>query len=368
MNDIDNSDLFWLGPLCSDEELYKNPAVSPAANRWQQHLIDGLKAHGTHMTILAYTPAQIWPKGILFPACTVCSESVLRYSYINLPLIRNLSILLVFFRQLINKRKIKKGVLVTYNAPVWIRFLVLLLKSISNIKWIVIMADGTAPKKADGYIFLSWGYFQSFQTVKPKLHLDGALYKKNLLELSEIKQNKNLIFLYSGSLSVWGGVELLISAFKRINDPYIELWITGKGDNKNIIMKIADDPRIKFLGFLAVEELEVTFKEADVFVNPRPPTKKGNELNFPSKLFDYLAYNKPIISSWSAGLSPVYRELLYVVEPFEEERIVVKLKEVISASKERNLPSALISSSCLPNWSDQTVRFTSFINQVSDVE
>jgi hypothetical protein len=40
----------------------------------------------------------------------------------------------------------------------------------------------------------------------------------------------------------------------------------------------------------------------------------GNEINFPSKLFDYLAWDKPIISTWTKSLSPIYKKVLHVVD------------------------------------------------------
>ena len=40
----------------------------------------------------------------------------------------------------------------------------------------------------------------------------------------------------------------------------------------------------------------------------------GTENNFPSKILDYLAWRKPIISTWTKGLSPEYREVLHITE------------------------------------------------------
>ena len=45
------------------------------------------------------------------------------------------------------------------------------------------------------------------------------------------------------------------------------------------------DKRIKFLGLLSETDLEHTYKNADIFINPSPVKTEGNDINFPSKLF-----------------------------------------------------------------------------------
>ena len=39
-----------------------------------------------------------------------------------------------------------------------------------------------------------------------------------------------------------------------------------------------------------------------------------NDISFPSKLFDYLSWNKPIISTCTKSLDPVYRIILHIVD------------------------------------------------------
>jgi hypothetical protein len=99
-----------------------------------------------------------------------------------------------------------------------------------------------------------------------------------------------------------------------IKDDKLELWISGRGDNKLIKLAVKKDKRIKFLGLLSNNRLQNTYNRVDIFLNPRPVNMPGNEINFPSKLFDYLAWDKPIISTWTKSLSPIYKKVLHVVD------------------------------------------------------
>jgi glycosyltransferase involved in cell wall biosynthesis len=70
------------------------------------------------------------------------------------------------------------------------------------------------------------------------------------------------------------------------------------------------------LGFVSEEKLISLSRQADIFVNPRPSSIPGNERNFPSKILEYLTFGKPVVSTWTPGLAPEYRDVLIV--PDEE--------------------------------------------------
>jgi glycosyltransferase involved in cell wall biosynthesis len=225
----------------------------------------------------------------------------------------------------------------------------------------VIVADGDAPESADSYVFLSWGYFQSFGTDKPKLHLDGAIYPASIEHSTPNGCTDKIVFLYSGVLNEWGGVFQLITAFRKLRIDTAELWITGKGDAVAVRDFAAGDDRIKVLGLLEPEKLSKVYARADIFVNPRPVSKRGNERNFPSKLFDYLSYGKPVVSTWTAGLSPAYRKLLTVVEPDTQEQMTLKLSEAAAMLSRDDSRLGKGATYMLPSWSDQARRLIQFI-------
>ena len=97
-----------------------------------------------------------------------------------------------------------------------------------------------------------------------------------------------------------------------------ELWISGFGDKIELKKSSIKDKRIKYFGMLNNDQLHDVYQKANVFLNPRPVNIPGNipgtENNFPSKIFEYLSWKKPIISTWTKGLSPEYRKILHIAE------------------------------------------------------
>jgi len=64
-------------------------------------------------------------------------------------------------------------------------------------------------------------------------------------------------------------VDILIRAFRRVNDSDAELWIAGEGADRPRLERMAnDDKRIKFLGFVPEEKLTDFYNSLDVFVFP----------------------------------------------------------------------------------------------------
>jgi glycosyltransferase involved in cell wall biosynthesis len=60
-------------------------------------------------------------------------------------------------------------------------------------------------------------------------------------------------------------------------------------------------------------------------------------MTFPSKLLEYLPYGKPIVSTWTEGLSPEYRDLLLVPEGNAPEAFAHLIDEALIYSRDEQL-------------------------------
>ena len=149
--------------------------------------------------------------------------------------------------------------------------------------------------------------------------------------------NSRKIMLYSGMLSRWGGIDLLLAAFAKVRTPEVELWVCGHGESQALLTATKADSRIRFYGLVSEEVLHQLSLQATVFLNPRPSTVDGNNMNFPSKILQYLRYGKPVISTWTPGLTDEYRSVLYVVEAETAEGVARSIDNVLgSAASERS--------------------------------
>ena len=109
-------------------------------------------------------------------------------------------------------------------------------------------------------------------------------------------------YMYAGILEPVTGVDMLLKAFSQISNPSVRLKISGKGSFQKLVEDTAkQDERITYLGCVPYEEYLSNLKQADVLVNPRNMNLPENENNFPSKIMEYLATGKPIISTRFPG-------------------------------------------------------------------
>lgn len=114
--------------------------------------------------------------------------------------------------------------------------------------------------------------------------------------------NECMTVMYSGILEKVTGIELLINAFEKIESSQIELIITGDGSLAEWVQKKdSESDRIHYLGCIPYEEYMKKLSEADVLVNPRNMVLPENKNNFPSKIMEYLATGKMIISTKFPG-------------------------------------------------------------------
>jgi len=118
--------------------------------------------------------------------------------------------------------------------------------------------------------------------------------------------------MYSGLLSRVTGVDILLNAMENLEENKIELWISGKGELEYEVRTASEkDTRIKYLGHMEYSEYMKCLEEADVLINPRNMSLPENQNNFPSKIMEYLAVGKPIISSKFVGWKKFQSEIYF---------------------------------------------------------
>lgn len=362
--------IFWIGPLIPSREINNWVAASPAAIKWQLNLIKCLIKNKSNIEWLYYRPEVYWPKGRLLPSIdniqTKFSFKSKQIKYFNFPGARNLSLKSYLKKILYEKHKINKSeslILISYNGPKWIKDIFSDIEISSKFKKIYVVADNKINDNADGYVFLSYDYFKKFKTKKHKLHLDGGIYHNNKNKIIKKKISKSKkIFLYTGSFHRWGGANMLLESIKYIKNQNFEIWLSGPGNAKNFELAAKKDFRIKYLGLVKDKILTKLYQKADIFLNPRPTNMYGNQFNFPSKLLDYLAWNKPIISTWNKSLSPFYKKILHLAnnDPKSFAVAMKKYLDIKNKIKPKNKKCIIDKS-----WMNESKRLISLMKKIT---
>ena len=113
---------------------------------------------------------------------------------------------------------------------------------------------------------------------------------------------EKITFMYSGILEKVTGIDMLVEAFSKIDMENVQLTITGDGSLADWVCEMEKKcTKIHYLGCIPYEDYMKKLSEADVLVNPRNMNLPENANNFPSKIMEYLATGKMIISTKFPG-------------------------------------------------------------------
>lgn len=229
-------------------------------------------------------------------------------------------ILETFF--LICKEMRKCDYIITYNV-VYSWVFVPIVSKIMKKKSVLILADHSPVESyrsirkriyanVQQYVMRQYDYVvglseKTKKYLKPRqafMCMEGGIAKEvyEYFEGYQEKERNKIIIMYSGILEEVTGVNLLIDAFEKISTDMAELIVTGDGSLADSIKNIAvASENINYLGCIPYEQYMKKISEADVLVNPRNMNLPENENNFPSKIMEYLATGKVIVSTKFPG-------------------------------------------------------------------
>jgi glycosyltransferase involved in cell wall biosynthesis len=184
-------------------------------------------------------------------------------------------------RILANKRSLQRIAILTDNP-----------KNLANRNYFVNKALFCNTAGADGAIALNDSLLKVFGLEKkPHAEILGIAEK---MPISPFKPN---YIYFGGALYERYGIMDLINAFLESKAHY-DLIIAGHGPLANQIQAIAkDSPRIRFLGQISKEMNYEYESGAAMLVNPRRTDEKLDAESVPSKMIEYLASGRPILST-----------------------------------------------------------------------
>lgn len=220
-------------------------------------------------------------------------------------------------------------------------------------------------KSVDSYILLSKYMCEKLPVAeKPWLLMEGIYIDEGGTE--DIVKDKNIVFLFTGTLGYRTGIIELAKAFMMLKGDNYELWVRGNGVAQMDIVKMSEiDPRIKYIPPLSKEKLIELQKKATFLINPVPPSQEYTKYFFPSKTMEYLASGTPTIMYNLMCLPEEYKEHLYFFDGESIEDIRDSLYRYSKLSRNELLEKGKIASKFIKEKKNalvQAQRIKDFLN------
>jgi glycosyltransferase involved in cell wall biosynthesis len=129
------------------------------------------------------------------------------------------------------------------------------------------------------------------------------------------------ILMYHGAIMEWYGLETALQALLQLQEtiPNLRFEVYGDGDAVkfflNRIKELGLEKMVHYYGYRPLEMIAELIKKIDVGIIPNPLSPFTN-LNFPTRIFEYLSMAKPVIAPKTKGILDYFDEGdLYFFEP-----------------------------------------------------
>lgn len=133
-----------------------------------------------------------------------------------------------------------------------------------------------------------------------------------LVRKFSITENEQVV-LFAGTLYNFSGLDVLIRhlANNQKERNNLKFIIAGHGEQFDLLQQIVDENDLHgivfLIGFINYSELPKYINLADVCINPFA-TNKVTNIIFPSKLYQYMACEKPVIATRLPGLIEIFND------------------------------------------------------------
>ena len=356
--------IIYISSTCSREKYAeyvesKGARVSQQAQKYNLLLAEGLVSSGANVNLISSRPinraieSRLWFKGEKENANGIKFNYV---HFVNLPILRHISILLsVFFRVLFSRGKKRETAVVCDALNVVASMAAMASSALRGYKTVGIVTDVPCHfSNMDNIPFsqkLNLSIMKRFKSyllltkpmndiVNPKNHPYVVMEGHADMSMSGVEnslENKaaKRVCLYAGSLMKIYGIENLVEGFVKANIPDTELHIYGNGDYVERLNELVKQhENVKYLGIAPNREIVDAELKATLLVNPRPTNEEYTKYSFPSKNMEYMASGTPVLTTKLPGMPKEYDEYVYLLEDESADGVCKALLEIFSKSAE----------------------------------
>lgn len=181
-------------------------------------------------------------------------------------------------------------------------------------------------EKQDTILYLPYAYNNSILN-----------HKKDFIKSLKSKYQNHKVVLYMGTLILEYGFADLIEAVQIVRKDSknkLKLLIMGEGRHKKIAEELILDNNlsdtIELLGYVDEEDVGAYFSLADAFVSPLFDTVQ-DWARCPSKLYMYIPFNKPVITSKVGQAVELFKDDKYFYKNGNVQEFADCIKKALNA-------------------------------------
>lgn len=384
----------FLGYMLKKEDLNKFIGPSVAGNKMQLGIAKGIANEENDVTILSIIPIATYPKEkkiFIYKKKEKLNQMNTYYiPFINIFFLKQLS--QMFFVAMytigwIYKNRKQEKRIITFNMFPNIALPVSIIKKITRILTVCIFADPPIftenlkkskkiEKKIsekllnnyDKFIVLNEYVVEKYNIKKPFIVIDGG-FDKTDFENDALSKNKSksekYIILYSGALTEYNGIPVLLQAFKELQNTEVELHIYGDGNKKELVLDYSKkDKRICYFGSVENSEILLLQRQADLLINPRLELEEISKLTFPSKIIEYFLSETPILTTKLNGLTHDYLKYVDLIEESTVEGVRQSITKFLTEDYENKKVRAKCGAKYIyseKNWGKQSEKILKFL-------
>jgi glycosyltransferase involved in cell wall biosynthesis len=370
--------VLFVGFTVPDETL-RTLGPTAAAAVTQTHnfawsLVDALKEGGCDVRLLSTLPVRDYPshprlvvRGGRFGHPVVGDGRLI--GFVNLRGLKHLSRFLGCLRHGFSMaRACHADVLLVHGVHLPFLLFAQLARGRLRLRIVVVLTDPPGVvQPADGRVLRLLRGFDRFLVRRALRHVDGAICLTGALGTEFAPGARHLVMegivnprlpslpdgpparpdsaftvAYAGALRPTYGVQRLVDAVLAVpEDIAVDIYGTGPLDAWLRERAGACD-RVRFHGPVPHAELVAALRRADLLVNPRPTDQDFVKYSFPSKLIEYMALGRPVLTTRLAGIPDEYADKILFADDDSAQGLATALSRAVRmpAAERRALAAA----------------------------
>jgi len=164
----------------------------------------------------------------------------------------------------------------------------------------------------------------------PKAIARGVFSLNSKLGIEDESPHKVPMLIFSGSLNSDRGYDLFLQALRHIEYP-VDVFISGVVGIRDILPKdILPVVRITSMGYLEYSKYLEVLNQADIAVSCYRADSKMSTNIFPSKIIEYMAYGKIIVTSRVADIETMGENLFVFYDEDSPVSIASAINDVLN--------------------------------------